>query len=514
MTEQDDTIKTENPWDIDSIYDFYYFNCPMCLYKHNAKQDFVNHILNIHPESQDYLKKISDGSLSDILTPWDEFDDYGTADDIIRQNLKVELKDDQGNQFITADDYDYYEDPNWDDSEEKSIKIKTEPKHNSDGDVSDSKKGHKCDTCGKSIASAHKLKVHIRTVHEGCKDFECETCGRAFSEAKSLKRHIICVHEGKKNHKCDHCSKSFSGRQSLKKHVENVHQETLPDIKRTKEQHHCNFCGKAFSKEEAMQTHIQNAHEDPRDHTCDTCGKVFTQAHALKKHISLVHRDDKEHICDTCGKSFCEAVTLKKHIFNVHEGHNIFKCEIFGCDASFHELVKLQQHRREAHTKCDHCGKIFDGHSATWRLKRHIKEVHEGLKEHVCEMCGRAFSQKGDMKKHYETVHLKQPKLKTCEICGKTFSAVSLPRHIRQVHEGRGDHVCETCQKAFFAKSDLRRHIDSVHLKKPDVWKHKKRKENALAANNMAACPVPENNDAMLQNINRTPIFPLLQKPL
>ena len=127
-------------------------------------------------------------------------------------------------------------------------------------------------------------------------------------------------------------------------------------------------------------------------------------------------------------------------------------------------------------------------------------------------MCGRAFSQKGDMKKHYETVHLKQPKLKTCEICGKTFSAVSLPRHIRQVHEGRGDHICETCGKAFFAKSDLRRHIDSVHLKKPDVWKHKsKRKENA--ANNMAACPVPENNDAMLQNINRTPIFPLLQKP-
>ena len=77
------------------------------------------------------------------------------------------------------------------------------------------------------------------------------------------------------------------------------------------------------------------------------------------------------------------------------------------------------------------------------------------------------------MKKHVDVVHLKKPNTKACEKCGKTFSAVTLARHIRQVHEGRGDHVCETCGKPFFARSDLKRHIDSVHLKKPDVWKRK-----------------------------------------
>ena len=62
--------KIENPWDVKSIYEYYHFNCPTCSYKHTSKQDFVNHVANIHPESVDYLKNLSDGSLCDIETPW------------------------------------------------------------------------------------------------------------------------------------------------------------------------------------------------------------------------------------------------------------------------------------------------------------------------------------------------------------------------------------------------------------------------------------------------------------
>ena len=69
-TDDNAVIKIESPWNINSIYEFYYYNCPTCTYKHNSKQDFVDHILNSHPESTDYLRNISDGSLSDILIPW------------------------------------------------------------------------------------------------------------------------------------------------------------------------------------------------------------------------------------------------------------------------------------------------------------------------------------------------------------------------------------------------------------------------------------------------------------
>ena len=62
--------KTENPWDVVSIYAMQYYVCPSCTYKHVSKQDFVFHAFDIHPESVNSLKNISDGSLLDILCPW------------------------------------------------------------------------------------------------------------------------------------------------------------------------------------------------------------------------------------------------------------------------------------------------------------------------------------------------------------------------------------------------------------------------------------------------------------
>ena len=63
--------KAENPWHVESIYTMQYYVCPSCTYKHVSKQNFVCHAFDIHPESVDFMKNIEDGSLSDILCPWD-----------------------------------------------------------------------------------------------------------------------------------------------------------------------------------------------------------------------------------------------------------------------------------------------------------------------------------------------------------------------------------------------------------------------------------------------------------
>ena len=61
-----------NPWNIQSIYELQYFNCPSCVFKNSLKQEFIDHAYEIHPESHDCLSKIKDNSLSDVTCPWNE----------------------------------------------------------------------------------------------------------------------------------------------------------------------------------------------------------------------------------------------------------------------------------------------------------------------------------------------------------------------------------------------------------------------------------------------------------
>ena len=61
----------ENPWKIQSIYDLQYFTCPSCEFKEYSKQLFVIHASENHPNSIEYLNSIADGSLNDIVCPWE-----------------------------------------------------------------------------------------------------------------------------------------------------------------------------------------------------------------------------------------------------------------------------------------------------------------------------------------------------------------------------------------------------------------------------------------------------------
>merc|ERR1739848_470568 len=62
--------KVENQWDVISIYELMYYHCPSCNYQINQKQKFVDHACKSHPEVIDNLKNIKDGSLDDIIFPW------------------------------------------------------------------------------------------------------------------------------------------------------------------------------------------------------------------------------------------------------------------------------------------------------------------------------------------------------------------------------------------------------------------------------------------------------------
>ena len=64
-------MNVENPWNVQSLYDLQFFNCPsqFCIYKSHSKQEFLKHAFSNHPESEPYLINFKDDSLSDVDFP-------------------------------------------------------------------------------------------------------------------------------------------------------------------------------------------------------------------------------------------------------------------------------------------------------------------------------------------------------------------------------------------------------------------------------------------------------------
>ena len=64
------------------------------------------------------------------------------------------------------------------------------------------------------------LKKHIKTIHEGERNYKCDSCGKSFTQSGILKTHIKTVHERQRNYKCESCGKLFSQSGHLNDHKE------------------------------------------------------------------------------------------------------------------------------------------------------------------------------------------------------------------------------------------------------------------------------------------------------
>ena len=93
--------------------------------------------------------------------------------------------------------------------------------------------------CGQNFPQNYTLKIHIKTVHEGERNYLCVTCGKTFGSSTHLNGHAKSVHLGEKKQKCTVCSKRFVNPADLKFHVKTMHEG--------EKTYKCIHCGKCFS---------------------------------------------------------------------------------------------------------------------------------------------------------------------------------------------------------------------------------------------------------------------------
>ena len=489
----------QNPWNILSLYEFLVFDCPSCDYKNNLKQEFINHVCEMHPEAVENLKNITDGSTSDISCPWEaetdfKFDvttsedhvdeNYDTSLDVDNNETKIEIKSEMN---IEEDDYGTITKYNEEDmimsstKEEASDGVQKKSKYLQYFTIEDNVAV--CLQCDAILQCTNGSTSAMRYHGEKCHNikFEDRTKNllKVFSESvmdekspmkRSKYRQYFDIRGGVAV--CLTCEAVVQCKDrttsAMKYHAEKKHNIQLEDSA-TK----ANKLLQKFSQSTAeggRKVSKYHKYYDMRGNVakCLKCDAIIQcndrSTSGLKSHAEKIHGIILDStLLDSEGKIFVrpKPAFRKRRIKNSDKEGGI--CDL--CGKPFGNLQKLKDHRRycrkekqRVYKKCEICNKTYTSLS----LKSHIKAVHKKEKENICETCGKPFFSKSGLRMHM-AVHFGNQV--ACDQCGKCYrDKTRLREHIKIAHEGRRDYPCSHCGKAFQTRKYQKMHEEIVHL--------------------------------------------------
>ncbi|XP_050677051.1 zinc finger protein 62 homolog [Leptidea sinapis] len=251
---------------------------------------------------------------------------------------------------------------------------------------------------GGTSKSGNLRKLLSKTTITG---YKCLECDMFFKNSRARKNHVARFH--REGLQCDHCKKRFVNRTTLATHLK-LHEGPPP-------RKECPICGKMVRVIQ-LKYHIQR-HQTSTKYECEDCSKVFSHLATYQAHLKYSRAHATEMVlkfpCPMCNKGYPTKEAMQDHFNYQHLGKTTHKCPI--CEKPIASKANIEKHIMRVH-----------------------KEKKEKPKNHVCRLCGKAFSDKKALNQH-EVIHSCERPL-SCDICSQTFKQkASLYTHKKRVHK-------------------------------------------------------------------------------
>lgn len=258
-------------------------------------------------------------------------------------------------------------------------------------------KAYKCkfSNCDAAYASRNGRNKHQRTHFETeRRKFECYICKKLIDEYFDLCRHMKTHTANRVIFECLYpsCTKCFWTEHNFRKH-KRKHTDLIFD---------CEYCTQSYKLKADLKSHVRIVHKDElKEYNCNECSATFHLQSLLKSHMGRHTGGNGENeICDQCGKFFPNSTTLRAHI----KTHSTEKRKLFPFN-SFIKLVlnvllyihvNMYVFFLSAAYKCGHCPGQYKYKA---QLRAH-QQIHSGIRNYVCDTCGKSFSWEACLRKH------------------------------------------------------------------------------------------------------------------
>ncbi|XP_069364504.1 zinc finger protein 266-like isoform X2 [Maniola hyperantus] len=291
---------------------------------------------------------------------------------------------------------------------------------------------HRCYSCVVGFNHRCKLDDHNSKKHDPSYGTEeCSVCRVRLKNSCALKAH-------RRRHisrwRCRFCGDVWSRAEVAADHVARVHGGNTPV-------HTCSACGHTETLGR-LRNHIKTHSEKQK---CEVCGKMFRNKDSLRTHL-FIHKGEKEHACPRCDKMFLFKKAMELHLIS-HDASAQLYCH--ECDMNFKNKMSFNQH-----------------------MKYNLKHVDPAKLKHACTLCDKKFVKAIRLEEHNLAVHLKMTPI-NCTEQGCHFACSSKPvlrTHVRMLHRNaraKRDHVCDVCGKAYSTKKSLEGHLRSHSGERP-----------------------------------------------